>query len=246
MLSVRRTAVRQKRYSIIAAVCQLSVTVWLLQLRFDDVRARNPYWQRSCNGLSKANTAHSQLGLMAMCVADTRRAPLGLESPMKFALKASYPPAIWCCDTGNRGDNTRRKRCVLPELQLHTYPAIMPSVRANGCSKRVGFTSSLLKIHGWLFSFLNFLLQLIDKYQPIPNTQCRCLKMPLLSQVCINAYAKLELLQSISDLNTCRATQMDRTLPDPWCSTLTVTKFLVRLNVSHEWWKSSLWGRQVK
>lgn len=29
--------------SIIAAVCQLTVTVWLLQLRFGDVRAGNPY-----------------------------------------------------------------------------------------------------------------------------------------------------------------------------------------------------------
>lgn len=84
-------------------MCQLTITVWLLQLRFGDVRARNPYWQRTCNGLSGANTEHSQLGLMAMCVADTRHASLGLELPMTFALKASYPPAIWCCDTGKRG-----------------------------------------------------------------------------------------------------------------------------------------------
>lgn len=89
--------------SIIAAVCQLTITVWLLQLRFGDVRAGNPYWRCTCNGLSGANTAHSQLGLIAMCVADTHHTSLGLELPVMFALKASYPPAIWCCDTGSRG-----------------------------------------------------------------------------------------------------------------------------------------------
>lgn len=75
---------------IIMVECHLTVTQFgFFSHGFGDVRTRNPYWQRACNGLSRANTAQSHLGW--------------LEVHVMFALNASDPPPICCFDTENCG-----------------------------------------------------------------------------------------------------------------------------------------------